>query len=178
MKQFRTLFRPLLRLLRNEDGSVIPFVALGLLMLIGSAGIAIDMGRVQIVQARLQNSLDAAGLAAGTVAHSGNPSTEATNYFSANFPAGYLGTTVSAVTVTPNADSRVLTLNVSGTVNTTFMRLFGINTVAVAATTQITLASEGMELVLVLDNTGSMNSAVNPSNSNTTKIAALKSAAG
>jgi len=166
----------LLRFTRSEQGSVLPLVGLGMFMLIAATGIAIDMGRVQIVQSRLQNSLDAAGLAAGTVAHSGSPSTVATNYFNANFPSGYLGATIGAVTVTPNASNSVLSLSVSGTVNTTFMRIFNINSVAVSATSQITLQSSGMELVLVLDNTGSMNSPVNPANSSTPKITALQQA--
>src|SRR6185369_12086717 len=117
-----------------------------------------DMSRVQIVQSRMQNALDAAGLAVGSEISTTNINTETSKYFYANFPANYLGTTITGgPSATPNAYNSVITLSVSGTVNTTFMKLFNKNTMAVSASTQITRQSKGMELVLVMDNTGSMS---------------------
>jgi Flp pilus assembly protein TadG len=162
------------RLAGSEQGSALPLVGLGLFMLLGSTGIAIDMSRVQIVQARMSSALDAAGLAAGSVANTSDINAEATKYFNANFPANYMGTQVHVLTVTANGDNSVLVLDVSGTVNTTFMRIFGINDVAVSAHSEITRASRGMELVLVLDTTGSM---ANSAGGGVSKIAAARSAA-
>ena len=142
---------------RSQQGSVMPLVALGMFTLIGATGVAVDMGRQEIVQSRMQNALDSAGLAAGTAPGGSNLNTVVNNYFYANFPANYLGVTVNSLTVTPNANNSVLALAVSGTVNTSFMNIFGIKTMNVSSTSQITRQSEGMELVLVLDNTGSMN---------------------
>jgi len=171
-------FAGMTKLWRCQQGSAIPIVALGIFTLIGATGVAVDMGRVQIVQSRMQNALDAAGLAVGSEISTANITTETGKYFFANFPANYLGTTItSGPSATPNADNSVINLAVAGSVSTSFMQLFGINNIAVSAASQITRASKGMELVLVLDNTGSMNSAVNPSDSSTPKITALKSAA-
>jgi len=169
------------RFLSSTRGSAMPIVALGIFMLIGATGVAVDMGRVQIVQTRMQNALDAAGLAVGSEASTVNITTETSKYFYANFPANYLGTTItSGPSATPNGLNSVINLSVTGTVNTTFMQLFHINSIAVSAASQITRQSSGMELVLVLDNTGSMACDVttgsNCNSGSTSKIVALKNA--
>ena len=154
-----------------------PFVALGIICsaLMGATGTAVDMGRVQIVQSRMQNALDAAGLAVGTEVSTVNVTTETSKYFYANFPANYLGTTITTgPTATPTTDNSVINLAVSGTVSTTFMRIFNINSMTVSATSQITRSASGMELVLVMDNTGSM---ADPAGGGVSKIQAAKTAA-
>ena len=173
--------RALHKILRAEQGSALPLVGLGLMMLLIATGMAIDMGRAQLVQAKMANSLDAAGLAAGATISTTDPTSVATNYFYANFPTNFMGTTVTGLTATANADNSILTLSVQGSVPTTFMQIFGIPTIAVTASSQITRASKGMELVLVLDNTGSMNCEVTNENNcsptlSDSKINALKTA--
>ncbi len=160
--------------LSSEQGSAMPFIALGVLMLTGATGTAIDMGRVQVVQTRMQTALDAAGLAVGTEISTANIAAETSKYFYANFPTGYLGTTITSLTAVPNSTNSIIALNVSGSVNTTFMRLFGVNNVSVSAASQITRAQSGLELVLVMDNTGSMAQSAGGS---VTKILAAKNAA-
>lgn len=161
--------------LNAEQGSVIPLVALSIVVLVGAAGTAIDMGRVQIVQSRMQNSLDAAGLAVGSEASTVDVGAETTKYFFANFPNGYMGTVItSGPSATPNQTNTLITLNVAGTVSTTFMKVLGVTSLNVSATSQITRQSKGMELVLVIDNTGSMAQSAGGSVS---KISAAKSAA-
>lgn len=144
------------RLVRDENGSMALFFAFGMMTMLAAVGIAVDMGRVQLAQAKLTNSLDAAGLAAGSMASTANVQTEAERYMSANFPSGYMNTHLKTVTATPSADNKVITLRATADLDTTFMRMFGINTVALAADSEITRANRGMELVLVLDVTGSM----------------------
>ena len=89
----------------SQHGSAMPLVALGMFTLIAATGTSIDMGRVQIVLSRMQNALDAAGLAAGSNVSTTNINTVVNQYFYANFPANYLGTTVTSLTATPNADN-------------------------------------------------------------------------
>ncbi len=141
---------------QSEEGAVLPLIGFAALVLFGAAGMAIDMSRAQVAQARLSNALDAAGLAAGSVANSGDINATANKYFIANFPAGHMGAVLNPLVITPNADNSVLTLDINGHVNTTFMRLFGIETMNIQAHSEITRANQGMELVMVLDNTGSM----------------------
>ena len=167
------LFSCLRHFTKEETGSILPFIGLGIMLIMAATGTAIDMGRVQIVQSRMQNALDATGLAVGAEISTANIATETTKYFYANFPPGYEGTTVTSLTATPNGDNSVITLNATGTLNTTFMRVLGINTMAVSATSQILRQSKGMELVLIIDNTGSMAQSAGGS---TTKIQAAKTA--
>jgi len=159
---------------RNETGSAMPMVGLAIFMLTAAAGTAIDMGRIQIVQSRMQSALDAAGLAVGSVVNSVNINTETGKYFYANFPSGYMGTDITQLSAVTTADKNVITLKAVGNVNMTFMKLLGVPSAQVEANSQITRANRGMELVLVMDNTGSMNSSAGGSVS---KINAAKTAA-
>jgi Flp pilus assembly protein TadG len=161
------------RLAHAQHGSALPIVGLAMMAILGSAGVAVDMGRVQIVQARMQNSIDAAGLAAGSVISTENPSAQVNKYFNANFPQGYMGSTITSLTAITNEDNTKLDINVSGKVPTTFMKIFGIDEVDIGASSQITRAQRGLELVLVIDVTGSMNSSAG---NGQTRLQAAKSA--
>ena len=137
-------------------------MAFAIIPLMGTIGIAIDAGRLYMVQTRLKTATDAAVLvAAGDTGNSATV-TNATSLFWANFQRqaansanGFLGTNVTAVTVT-NVSSDVVAVHAEGALQTTFMNLFGIHSVQVSSTSQATRAATGMELALVLDNTGSM----------------------
>jgi|HubBroStandDraft_6_1064221.scaffolds.fasta_scaffold3456837_1 Flp pilus assembly protein TadG len=53
-----------LKLLQQEEGSVIILVAVTIFLFVMLVGVAVDYSRAQTVQARMQSALDAAGLAA------------------------------------------------------------------------------------------------------------------
>lgn len=150
---FRHLFH---RLQRDEQGSMLLFVGLGLFTLVAATGIAIDMSRLQSVRAKLANSLDAAGLAAGAKAHSADPYTVANNYLSVNYPDGYLDSQVTDLDVDVNPDNTLITLTATAEVDMTFMQIFGQETATVSASSEITRENRGVEMVMVLDTTGSM----------------------
>ena len=124
------------------------------------------MGRAYIVKTRLGYALDAAGLAAGSATTTDEDELEAImlSYFAANYPDYELG-----VTATPSMsinDSEI-SLSSTATINTTLMSVVGIHNMTVAASTVIVRETKGLDVVLVLDNTGSMG---------TTKMNSLKSA--
>ncbi|MCH2546670.1 MAG: pilus assembly protein TadG-related protein [Alphaproteobacteria bacterium] len=153
----------ILRLLRTSEdlrtdqrGAVIMMVGLGLFMLIGATGIAIDMSRLQTSRAKLASALDAAGLAAGSKINSRETILVVNNYLDANFPAGFMDTTITNVNVTVSRDKSILDLNVTANVRMKFMQIFGQEYVTIAASSQITRENKGLELVMVLDVTGSM----------------------
>src|SRR5690349_1414243 len=50
-----------------ERGAAAPLVGICAIMLMAAVGVAIDVGRGQVAQSKLQAALDAAGLAAGAV---------------------------------------------------------------------------------------------------------------
>lgn len=157
LRYITTRATPLLRRLqRNEQGSMLLFVGMGLFTLMAATGVAIDMSRLQSVRAKLSNSLDAAGLAAGAKAHSADPDTVVNNYLAANYPDGYLDSRIIDVDVTVNPDNTLITVAASAEVDMTFMRVFGRDTEIVSASSEITRENRGVEMVMVLDTTGSM----------------------
>ena len=127
-----------------------------------SIGLAVDATRLWMVQSRMTAALDAAALNGAREITASGRDADIQNLFWANFRrsdpksmSGMFGTTVTSFTITP-LDANTLRLVVAGTLPTTFMQLFGIPTVPVGATNQVARATYGMELSLVLDNTGSM----------------------
>jgi Flp pilus assembly protein TadG len=55
------------RLAACERGSVMTVMAICSIVLVGAVGTAIDVGRLQVAQSKLQTALDSAGLAAGSM---------------------------------------------------------------------------------------------------------------
>lgn len=158
------------RFLRNEQGSVFVIVAAGILVLVGAVGVAVDVGRGQMAQTKLQNALDAAGLAAGASINSADLEAEVTKYLNVNFTQGTQGAVVTNVDPVLSDDGTLLTVTADATMPTTFMRIFGHDTMELEAYTEVTRESKGMELAVVLDITGSMCQPC-------TKLDALKTAA-
>jgi Flp pilus assembly protein TadG len=131
-------------------------------------GVAVDYGRALLVRERMQGALDAATLAVGSwpgLSDAGMQA-KAQEYFNANYPTSSSFGAVSPVNLSNNG--KTITVSVSGSVPTTFMRLANIDNVAVAASTTVLLGMGTAEVVLALDNSGSMTGS---------KIDALKTAA-
>ena len=158
---------------RSESGITLPLLALSMIAITGTVGLAIDMGRLQLVQSKLQFSLDAGGLAAGSDVAITSITADVTKYLNANFN-GYMGATLSGVTTSLDATGGIITLGATATLPTTFMGVVGVTTMTASASSQITRNQSGLELILVLDNTGSM---ANSAGGSVTKLQALQSAA-
>jgi Flp pilus assembly protein TadG len=175
------LTRPLWQ---DTAGAAAILVGITFLVLIGSVGVAVDVSRAHAVRSKLQNSLDAALLAGVADAGTLNPNNEQPHqndhgvydetqkFFNANFPTTYMGSTLGTMSVNLVGDG-VYEGAVTASVPTTIMNIFGTGTVNVAAFSQATRGFQetqqrGLELSLVLDNTGSMAGQ---------KIADLKTAA-
>lgn len=165
----RRLVAMLRRFVSEPTGSMMPIAAAVMLSLAGFSGLALDGARMIYAKDVLQKSLDAAGLAAGHAIDTADMAGDGAEFFDANVGAsgGFLND--PALTMTVSSDNRVIDLMATATVDTTFMRLFGFDQVSLSAATQVTRETRGMELALVMDNTGSMRSGG--------KIAAMKSAA-
>jgi len=161
------------RVLAERRGAVAVFVAVAIVPLIGFVGIGTDTARAFMVKSRLASALDAAGLAGGRSFYSPTRDADIQMFFDANFPLGYMGSQVSGPQFTVDEDNQVITLTASATVPTAFMRLFGFETVTVAASAEITRQMEMLDVVLSIDMSGSMAS----STGGTTRIAAARAAA-
>lgn len=155
-------------LLRHEAGSIMPAAVAVIIAMIGAVGIAVDMGRLHLVESRLQTSLDAAGLAAGATTLTTGTTVDSvvSNYMAVNYPANYMGSTETTNPATTASNGMIINISATATMNTTFLSVLGINTLSTSAMSQITKQNSGLELALVLDNTGSMACLVNGSNCN------------
>lgn len=148
-------FKPLFS---DARGNISIMMGLAIIVLVGMVGASIDLGRAHALKSKLSNAVDAAGLAGGAVVNSGDIGAVINEYFTANFPADYMDATVTGPDWVLSADQKVLTVTASATVKSAFMQLMGHNSITVRAETEITRETRGMELVLVMDNTGSMRS--------------------
>jgi len=164
-RQFRTNLQ---RFAEGESGMTLPMLALMFFTMSGFVGTAVDVARMQLVQSRLSFALDAAGLAAGSTMNTTTLSPEVTKYLNANFPAHYMGASAPGITTTTSSDNMVIDLTATTVMPTTFMGVLGIPSITISAKTQITRTSSGLELVMALDNTGSMSGS---------KLTSLKTAA-
>jgi Flp pilus assembly protein TadG len=157
------------RFAADAAGGVGFMFALAVVPVLGLVGAAVDYSRASQAHAHLQKAVDAAALAAGKIALEQNRKDvdkDARAVFNGAFPRSE-GVTVTRFSVTATGD--VLTVVVDAQVPTMFGRFIG-NTVAdLTATASVPTSSMSLEVVLVLDNTGSMAASG--------KMAALKEAA-
>lgn len=162
-RRLRSLFRPLLR---DERGSVAVIFAATLIPTLLAIGLAVDTARAYAVKSQLQQALDAAALAVGSSSGTdAQMQALAQKFFDANFKPNGLAT-ASSIRVSVVGDT--ISATGSATVDATVMRVGGFDTIAIAESSQVIRAIRGLELAMVLDNTGSMAG---------TNIAALRDAA-
>jgi len=141
---------------KAKNGAVAVVFGLTIPVLVASVGVSVDMSQAYLVKARLSSALDAAALAA---AASGSDDEDEIQdkvdaFVEANYPPGKIGATID---VDASLDGDELTVTASARLDTTFMRYFGYDDVTVDATTVVQREVRGLEVVMVLDNTGSMS---------------------
>ena len=144
----------------DERGMIISLIAMAIIPLFTALGLAIDVGRGYLVKSKLSYAIDAAGLAGGRAFDSDLRDDDIQMFFDANFDVSYLGAKLTGTGPSASFDeiANTLTIEAEATVPTYFMSIAGIDHVTVAARSVIQRELRGMELVLVMDNTGSMRS--------------------
>jgi Flp pilus assembly protein TadG len=154
--KFLSRFQCLSRLRRAEDGNMIILVAISLLPVIATVGLGVDVARAYAVKSRMAAALDAAALAVGSSSGTdAQLSAVAQKFFDANYPPGALGASPSvAVKVTGD----VISASASASLDTVFMKVAGIDQVPIDVQSKVNRQIAGLELAMVLDNTGSMTS--------------------
>ena len=162
------LSRLIQRLARNESGNVAMIFSLVLVSLAVLAGGAADLNQAMNARTRLSQALDAAALAVGvqTSLSADNATTLASNFVAANYPAREIGRVQNLSVTLDNVNDRVR-VNAEATVDTMFLGLIGIEELTVHWESEVQRARNALELVMVLDNTGSMGGS---------KIASLRNA--
>lgn len=171
MKRLPNLFKSLKE---DKRGSVLIQTALASTAIIGMLGIGVDLSRAYLYRSQLSGALDAAALAGAKAFHSDTRDAEIQAFFDSNFNSDYMGGDVGQLSITEvDTTTKTLAVSTSGTIDTVFMRLFGFEDLGIAASAETTSKTTGLQIVMVLDNTGSMRT----SDSGTVRIDALKSSA-
>lgn len=173
---------PIHQLRLAVSGAVAPlFGILAAFVLIPAVAIAIDIDRAITVRQELQDSVDAAALAVASLpSNSGTEavSKRASDWFNANFQDKALQTSL-----TTSFGTKTVTLTASTRVPLLMGWIGGPGSdIPVSATAAAQWGLQGIELVMVLDNSGSMSDKVTVTNANgsttkTTRIALLQQAA-
>lgn len=145
----------LARLVADRRGVSAVFLAVSLIPTIGAVGLAVDSSLGYLLKTRMTKALDAAGLASGRNALDADAEDVAEQFFAANF--GATGD-VQLLDFDFELDEteHFITLTAEARMPTYFMRVFGHDEMLVSARTVVERQTTGMELALVLDNTGSM----------------------
>lgn len=154
---------------QNKRGSIIVWSTMALIPMLGFTSLSVDGARAYLVKSRLSEAVDAAALAGGKTITTSEYTADINKYFNANFPTGYMGATVIGPVITTGSNNETITVKAEATIPTTFARLIGHNTMSVSAKAVVHRSVRGMELALVMDNTGSMRS--------NNKIGAMRDAA-
>ncbi len=164
--------------IRDEQGQVLVWVAMGMLLFLAASAFALDLGHAYLVRKQLQASTDAAALAAAWHITDGTYATVADIYGSTgtlnNYSQGY---TVDAPVITPKCSTTVAGWGISCSTSTTpptynmvtvqevahvptfFAGVMGFKTLTVSATSA---ASKGarptpFNVAIVMDLTASMS---------------------
>lgn len=154
----------------DQGGSILTYAALAIIPIAGFSGVAIDSARGYLLRSHLSESLDAAALAAGRAMTLEEVQTDVSRFFDLNFRDGYMGATVEGPTATFSAETGEIHVSARAHLDTSFMKLLGQDDIYIQASTRIKRNVRGMELALIMDNTGSMRSS---SKMSTMKNAAL-----
>lgn len=155
---------------KDLRGNTTIMFALAVVPLLLAAGAGIDMLRANSTQTVLQGAADAAAIAG---AASGKTNQDdlmkiVTDYVIANGVPKAVEA-ISSLDAALDQKNRTFSVTLKGKINTSLMRIAGISTMDVGAYSQVSLGNEGLEVALVLDNTGSMN--------DSNRLPALKAAA-
>jgi len=144
--------------LKDSRGNVATIFALTLLPVTVLSGGAIDFNQAMNARTRLAQSLDAAALAVGVNTSISNTDalTIANDFMAANYPGRELGTVMNVSVLLDDATDTV-TVRGEAKVQTTILGLIGMDDITVHWESQVTRSRQNLELVMVLDNTGSMS---------------------
>lgn len=181
-RQTRSARRGLSAFARDERGGISIFLLVLFIMLLVVGGMAVDYQRHEAARADLQDALDRGSLAAANLNQAyvvnGTKTTDeqawdVINEFMAsrNFKQDQFSLTAAVADV---SGGRQVTAQAQIQIQTIFLSLIGIDTLDVNATSVATHAASKLEIMLVLDITGSMTWNLS---SGGTKIAKLRTAA-
>ena len=155
-KLLTAVFGPLTRLHHSNDGNVALWFGIMILPLIGMISIGVDFSRAYLVKSRLSYAIDSAALAGGGNIDAITRDEDMRMFFEANYPDAFLGSQLIDFTIAVGGDNEYVDVSAAVDVPTTFARVLGYDAIRVSEENRARLQVRGMELALIMDNTGSM----------------------
>lgn len=180
----RRLIASMPSLLRDRRGNILPMAAAGLIVLLALIGGGVDMSRAYLTKNKLQAACDAGTLAGRrAVSTNGFDSTaqaKANSYFNVNFDSANQGASNTSFVTTSSDNGNTISGTATTTLNTLTMKIFNFRTFTLTATCSASMGAGNSDVVMVLDNTGSMaynaTTGSAPRSGQTSKIQDLKTA--
>lgn len=167
------------RLAHDRTGNVFMITAAALIPIAGLAGGAMDSGRMYLAKTRMQQACDAGALAGRRQMGTGawdfanyRARSAAETFFDANFQEGSYGTGNLTRSFTEAGGKVTGSANV--VVPMTLMRVLGVHQSEVSVTCDAELRIPNVDVMFVLDVTGSMNSDTRGENTGERRIVTLK----
>lgn len=163
---------------RSRSGSIMPMAAMAIFAVAALIGGAIDISRAWKVQTRLQAACDAAVLAGRrgqtTGGFDASAQTQASAYFWANFDEAAEAARSTAFSATSAEKDNTVIATASSQLPPVMMQIFGFGAFDLSANCTASMGVGNSDVTMVLDTTGSMDSAL--SGSSQTRIQALRAA--
>lgn len=139
---------------RDEDGALIIFALMLMWLMVVMGGVALDFMRFEATRTTLQNTLDRSTLAAASLTQTLNAEDVVRDYFAKAGMSSYL----NSVTVTEGINFRNVDATASADSAPYFLPLVGINDLSAPGHSTAEQRVTNVEITLVLDVSGSMNS--------------------
>jgi Flp pilus assembly protein TadG len=163
------MWNKVLRFKNDRRGTLAVLFAVSLYPILMMICAAVDLSRHSQQQARLQAALDAAALFVARLVADGKAPTDL-SAAARNFVLGNVSPSeMTNVTVTATMDSTNVRVSGTGQINPVMANILSASDLTISGVAGATWRTKKIELVLVLDNTGSMSSSG--------KMSALKTAA-
>lgn len=146
------------RFIADQRGNAMILTAAAIIPIMATIGGGFDISRAYLVKARLNEACDAAALAgrrAMTNEDINTATPEATKFFNFNFPQNFMGSASFTPAIT-HPDTGIVQVAASTSTPTTLMKIFGYRSIPVSVTCDATQNFDNLDIVLVLDTTGSM----------------------
>lgn len=128
-------------------------------VVVTAVGMTVDMSQAFVTRERLSRALDAAALAGAALDSDdeNNIQDRVDRFLTANYPDDVIGERIS-LSVDLDLENDLLHVAARAKLNTSFMGIIGKDVIYIDAETTVQREVRGLEVVLVLDNTGSMSS--------------------
>jgi Flp pilus assembly protein TadG len=167
-KMVQYLARLLQEFKRDDRGAFSLFMIAIFTTMVLVGGAAIDLVRFEAVRSSIQYNLDRAVLAAASMRQTQDPATVVNDYMSKVETLSTFNVTIDGANTSVTLTGRRVSANATATLSTYFLRIAGINTMDVSASSRASEEIPNIEISMVLDVSGSMSGS---------KISSLKTAA-